>query len=511
MRQGDKENLYERLFSISPHLCCVAGSDGFFRELNPAWEKALGYTREELLAKPWLEFVHPDDRPAAAALRGRLDGGADPVSGFESRFLCKDGSCRRLLWHFARLPEDGLFCGAAADITERRRAEELLARSESRLKETQSLARLGSWSWDPATDTALWTEELYTILRRDPALPALSFAELLTLFTPESRARIQQSGGRTLATGEPYMLELEQLRCDGEPMWVLACGKAELDASGKVVRMHGTTQDITARKKAEQEKAALEARLLQAQKIELVGRLAGGVAHDFNNLLANICGNAEYLRAALPAGDPRLGDVEAIMEAGTSGAALTRQLLAFSRPQAPAPRLLDLNAVLDGMRRMLGRLMGEKFEPVFTLGPGLAPVRADPNQLEQVVMNLVLNSRDAMPDGGRILIETENILLQEELREGFCAVPAGRYVRLTVADKGCGIDAAVLPRIFEPFFTTKASGKGTGLGLSIVQRIIGLSNGHISVRSAPGEGSSFIIYLPQEERAKVFLAKGAAY
>ena len=134
------------------------------------------------------------------------------------------------------------------DITERRRAEELLARSESRLKETQSLARLGSWSWDPATDTALWTEELYTILRRDPALPALSFAELLTLFTPESRARIQQSGGRTLATGEPYMLELEQLRCDGEPIWVLACGKAELDASGKVVRMHGTTQDITARK-----------------------------------------------------------------------------------------------------------------------------------------------------------------------------------------------------------------------------------------------------------------------
>lgn len=380
------------------------------------------------------------------------------------------------------------------------RAEELLARSESRLKETQSLAHLGSWSWDPATDTALWTEELYSILRRDPALPPLSFAELLTLFTPESRARIQESGGRTLATGEPYRLELEQLRCDGEPIWVLACGKAEFDASGKVVRMHGTTQDITARKKVEREKAALEAGLLQAQKIELVGRLAGGLAHDFNNLLSNICGCAEYLKAALPAGDPCLEDVEAIMEAGNSGAALTRQLLAFSRPQTPSYRLLDLNAVLDGLRRMLGRLVGEDSELVFTLRPGLPPVEADPNQLEQVLMNLALNSRDAMPGGGRILIETENILLERELREGPGRVPAGRYVRLAVTDNGGGMDAAVLSRIFEPFFTTKASGKGTGLGLSIVQRIIGLSNGHITVRSAPGEGTTFMIYLPQAEK-----------
>lgn len=250
------------------------------------------------------------------------------------------------------------------------RAEELLARSESRLKETQSLARLGSWSWDPSTDTALWTEELYSILGRDPALPA---------------------------------------------------------------------------------------------------------------------------------GDPRLEDVEAIMEAGNSGAALTRQLLAFGRPQAPAPGPLDLNAAIDGMRRRLGRLAGEKYEIVFTPGPGLAPVKADPNQLEQVLMNLALNSRDAMPAGGRLLIETENILLERELREGLGRVPAGRYVRLAVTDKGSGIDAALLPRIFEPFFTTKASGKGTGLGLSIVQWIIAMSNGHITVRSAPGEGTNFSIYLPHAE------------
>ncbi|MBI4352026.1 MAG: PAS domain-containing protein [Elusimicrobia bacterium] len=499
MRRGGEETPYERLFVLSPHLCCVAGFDGFFKELNPAWEKALGYTREELFAKPWLEFVHPEDRPAAAALRGRLDGGKTPASGFETRFLCKDGSCRRLLWHFARLPEDGLFCGAAADITEQRRAGELLARSEARLKETQSLALLGSWSWDPAADTALWSEELYAILRRDPSLPPLSFAELQTLFTPESRALILEHGGRTLATGEPYRLELEQLRCDGEPIWVLACGKAELDASGRVVRMHGTTQDITARKIAEREKAALEDRLLQAQKIELVGRLAGGLAHDFNNLLSNISGHAEYLKAALPAGDPRREDVEAIMEAGNSGAALTRQLLAFSRPQAPAPRPLDLNAVLDGMRGTLRRLLGDGFEAVFTPGPGLAPVKADPSQLEQVVMNLALNARDSMPGGGRIFFETWNVLLEKELLEGPRAVPAGRYVRLAVTDKGCGVDAAVLPRIFEPFFTTKASGKGTGLGLAIVQWIIGQSNGHISVRSAPGEGTSFRIYLPQAE------------
>jgi PAS domain S-box-containing protein len=219
MRETGRENLYERFFSLSPHLCCVAGFDGFFKELNPAWEKALGFTREELLAKPWLEFVHPEDRPAAAALRGRLDSDPAPVSGFEIHFLCRDGSRRRLQWNFARLPEDGLFCGVAAYVTESRRAVELLERSESRLKETQSLAHLGSWSWDPATDTALWTEELYSILCRDTALPPLSFAELLTLFTPESRALIQEHGGRTLATGEPYRLELEQLRCDGETIW----------------------------------------------------------------------------------------------------------------------------------------------------------------------------------------------------------------------------------------------------------------------------------------------------
>jgi signal transduction histidine kinase/CheY-like chemotaxis protein len=372
----------------------------------------------------------------------------------------------------------------------------LLARSEARLRETQRLDRTGSWTWDPATDTAEWTPELYELLKRDPALPPLSFMELEALFTPESRARIHEAASRTLTSGEPYREEVEQRRCDGETIWVLACGQAELDASGRVLRMHGTAQDITGRKRAEREKAALEARLQHTQKLELIGRLAGGVAHDFNNLLSTVCGHAEFLQASLPAGDPRLEDLDGILDAAKSGTALTRQLLAFSRQKGSAPAPMDLNAALEEMRRMLSRLIGENYELVFKLAPSLGLVKADPRRVEQVLMNLALNARDAMPGGGTILVGTEDVSLDAELPSRPAAVPPGRYARLTVADSGCGMEEAVLSRLFEPFFTTKETGKGTGLGLSIVRDIVEEYGGRVTVDSAPGKGTTFGVYLP---------------
>lgn len=372
----------------------------------------------------------------------------------------------------------------------------LLARSEARLNEAQTLERAGSWTWDPATDTAEWSRGLYELLKRDPSLPALSFTELLDLCAPESRARIQESASRSLAAGEPYRVEVEQKRCDGEPIWVLVCGRAELDASGRVVRMHGAAQDITERKKAEFEKAALEARLQHTQKLELIGRLAGGVAHDFNNLLSTVCGHAEFLQSSLPAGDPRLEDLDGILEAAKSGTALTRQLLAFSHQQGGAPAPMDLNAVLEEMRRMLSRLIGENYELGFKLCPSLGLVNADHRRVEQVVMNLVLNARDAMPGGGAILVGTEDVSLETGLPSRPAPVPPGRYARLTVADAGCGMDEATLSRLFEPFFTTKETGKGTGLGLSIVHDIVEQYGGRVTVDSSPGKGTTLSVYLP---------------
>ncbi|MHB8834219.1 MAG: PAS domain S-box protein [Candidatus Methylomirabilia bacterium] len=268
---------------------------------------------------------------------------------------------------------------------------------------------------------------------------------------------------------------------------------------GRLVGAVVTFSDITGRLRSAEEQARLEEQLRQAQKMEAVGRLAGGVAHDFNNLTAIVLGYGEMLLGRLPPEDQLRKYAEQIVEAGRRSAALTRQLLAFSRKQTLQPEVLDLNALLENLEKMLGRLIGEDVELEFKLAAGLGRVTADPGQIEQVVTNLVLNARDAMPHGGRLTIETADVLIDALYSQGHESVVPGRYVLLALTDSGCGMDKATMARLFEPFFTTKEKGKGTGLGLATTYGIVKQSGGYIWAYSEPGRGATFKIYLPRTE------------
>lgn len=276
---------------------------------------------------------------------------------------------------------------------------------------------------------------------------------------------------------------------DGSKVWLETNKIPMRNSQGQVVGLLGTWQDITQRK-------SLEEQLRQAQKMEALGQLAGGVAHDFNNLLTVINGLCELVSSNLRPDDPNKKLLQEVQKAGDRAAALTRQLLAFSRKQVLEPKVLDLNTVVADVEKMLRRLIGEDVTLTTVLNPALGRVKVDPGQIEQVIVNLAVNSRDAMPGGGKLTIETSNVVLDETYSAAHPDVVPGRYVLLTVSDSGCGMSPEVQARIFEPFFTTKEPGKGTGLGLATVYGIIKQSGGHISVHGERGRGTSFKIYLP---------------
>jgi PAS domain S-box-containing protein len=320
------------------------------------------------------------------------------------------------------------------------------------------------------------------------------------LTPPEHVGRTQQARDEIKASGFCAPFEKEYIRKDGRRVSVLVGGAALVGGQERGVAF---ILDSTPQKR-------LEAQLRQSQKMEAVGRLAGGIAHDFNNLLTVIGGRSLLALDDIPATSPIRGDLELIQQTVERAAALTHQLLAFSRKQLLQPRALDLNGAVAGIVPLLRRLIGEDIE--LTIGPGAAlrRVKADPAQIEQVIVNLAVNARDAMPRGGRLMIETANVDLPaafSDLPEG---VPGGAYVMLMVADTGVGMDGSVLAHLFEPFFTTKEVGKGTGLGLATVHGIVRQHGGSIRVYSAPGEGTTFKIYLPETEEALDAEAGGAS-
>ena len=303
---------------------------------------------------------------------------------------------------------------------------------------------------------------------------------------PEERQRLRTQ----LQTSEAAAFETRWKRRDGTIITVRVNVRMVRGAGEAVEFYEGMVEDVS-------EQRLLEAQFRQAQRLEAVGRLAGGVAHDFNNILTAITGYSDLLLDDLAPDDPKRPDVKEIKAAAARAAALTRQLLAFSRKQVLQTRVLDLNAVVRGLETMLRRLLGEDVRLEVALGLDLGAVRADPGQIEQVVLNLAVNARDAMPEGGRLTLETANVSLDEEYARAHPGASAGPHVLLAVSDTGTGMDEATRSRLFEPFFTTKAVGKGTGLGLSTVYGIVKQSGGSIWVYSEPGRGATFKIYLPR--------------
>jgi PAS domain S-box-containing protein len=320
-----------------------------------------------------------------------------------------------------------------------------------------------------------------------------------SVFTPEG-ARAGMERDRALMARRTTETHEEELTwANGERITVLATEGPVLDDSGEVIGLFGIARDITERKQAEVEKNRLRDQLQHAQKMEIVGRLAGGVAHDFNNLLTVINGYSQLLLGELGAGDPMFDSLDEIRKAGERAAALTRQLLILSRKQIVRSKVLDVNALIVDTARMLARVIGEDVRLEIDLSPSLGRVRADSGQIQQVLLNLAVNARDAMPAGGTLLIRTEDVQLGEDYAQQHSEVKPGAYVLMEVSDTGIGMEENVKAHLFEPFFTTKKPGEGTGLGLTMVYGIVMQSGGSIWTYSEPGEGTTFKIYLPRME------------
>ncbi len=314
---------------------------------------------------------------------------------------------------------------------------------------------------------------------------------------PEDREAVMQVYRDALAASRDHEYEYRAVAADGREVWLRDIVHVVRDAESLPATLWGLTVDLTELKRSESALRQSEEQLRQAQKMDAVGKLAGGIAHDFNNLLMVIRGDSDLMLRRLAAGHPLRQNAEGIREAADQAATLTRQLLAFSRKQVVAPRLVDLNATVASIHAMLQRLLGETINLVTVTAPDLGGVKADPGQMEQMILNLCVNARDAMPDGGRLTIRTANVDLDESTARRWSDAKPGPYVMLEVSDTGGGMDAETRSRLFEPFFTTKEQGKGTGLGLSTVYGTVKQSGGHISVESEPGRGSIFTVYLPR--------------
>lgn len=387
------------------------------------------------------------------------------------------------------------------DITERQQHETALRKSEQRLQMALHATNMGVWEWNATTQTTYWSPECLTIYGVEELT---DYAMILQrLIHPDDRERVAQEVTAYVHNNQPYVVEFRTVRPHGDVRWLLSRGNPIYDGDKRLLGVIGIIQDIT-------ERIKLEEQLRQAQKMEAIGQLAGGVAHDFNNLLTVINGYSTLLLSKLPEDDRSRGALKHIQDAGERAAALTRQLLAFSRKQLLDPRVVDLNKIIVEIESMLRRLIGEDIALITLLMANNSRVKVDPHQIEQVVLNLAINARDAMPRGGKLTLETRNVVLDEAYSRLHSEVKPGSYVRLALTDTGEGIPPEVRNRIFEPFFTTKTAGKGTGLGLATVFGIVKQSEGHIKVYSEVGVGSCFKVYLPLVCETAVETAKPTA-
>ncbi|MEO7038134.1 MAG: response regulator [Polyangiaceae bacterium] len=391
----------------------------------------------------------------------------------------------------------------AAIALDRARDDAALRRNQERLNLALAASNMGTWDWELAGDRVEWSDGVEGLFGLAPGSFERTFGAYLRLIPGDDQGRVRASIDAVLfGNADDYAVEHAIIWPDGSTHFLEGKGRVFRGADGAATRMTGTVADVTARRRFEAALRKSEELLRQSQKMEAIGRLAGGVAHDFNNLLTAIGGYCSLALLEFPNNDPRREYFEEIQRAGERGASLTKQLLASGRKQVLSRRLLDLNALVDDLTNLLRRVIGEDIELEWARGSAPAVIFADAGQVEQVIMNLAVNARDAMPGGGALSIASSSVFVDL----GAPRTPADRpapYVLLTVTDTGHGMDEETMARMFEPFFTTKDPGKGTGLGLSTVYGIVDQLSGFIRARSAPGEGTVFEIYFPERERSSL--------
>jgi PAS domain S-box-containing protein len=630
----DSEQMLRGIFETAAIGICANDEAGRYIKFNPAYQEMLGLTAEELSTKTFWDITHPEDQHLEEPHFADMLSGRVTSYQFEKRYIHKNGSIIWVSLNVADLKSvDGTVIGSIAtveDITERKRAEEALRKSEAHLKEAQRVAHIGSWEYDEQTNEFSWSDELFRItgVKKENFKP--SYESFLEIIHPDDRDLLLEGRRRALAGENDDSLVFRLVHPDGEIRHVRRVAMTSAREDGKVIRRAGTAQDITEQVAAETALRESEARLMeaqeianvgswvsyfegerlvrnvwsaqlcrifgieldavpkdfeeylkfvheddrdlvrrtlslaiesdtpyeiehrivrpngdvryiydksryveeqtpgnkrlhgassditerkqaeeklqQAQKMEAVGQLTGGVAHDFNNLLTVIMGNLELIRDTVGDDSALNNMIDRGIRASEHGAALTHRLLAFSRKQTLIPTEFNLGNVVAGMTEMLRRTLGEVIEIVNVGAGDIWPCRADQSQLEAALLNLALNARDAMSHGGRLTIETANISLIDHDSAAEVDVEPGDYVMLVVSDTGSGIAEEKLEHVFEPFFTTKEVGEGSGLGLSMVYGYAKQSGGNVMIFSNLGEGTTVKLYLPRSAVANDHVA-----
>ena len=518
----ESEKRYRMIVENMNDVIWVMDFNFHYKYRSPSNLRVTGYTPEEIMTLPPREQITPEsyalvEKVIAEELDREQDGKyIDPHRSrtVELEAYHKDGS---MVWievtgSFGR-DENGKpieILLAARDITERKRMEFALRDGEKRYRMIVENMNDTVWTMDLNLQykfissggsilTGFTEEELRTIPLKEQITPE-SYALMEEIMT---EAFALEDSGQPVEPKASWTFELEAYHKDGGTIWVDINATFDRDENGQPQEIIIAGRNVTERKKMQTEKDILEKQLIQAQKMETVGRLAGGVAHDFNNMLNVILGYIDLTKLKLPTHHPIMHDILEIEKAACRSRDLTAQLLAFSRKQIIQPRAVNLNQLIAETQKAIVRLIGEDVELKFYPGGDLGTIKFDPLQAEQILINLAVNARDAMPKGGKLIIETSNIHVDKTYCETHLDLAPGPYVLLTVSDTGSGIDKDHLPHIFEPFFTTKEIGKGTGLGLATVYGIVKQNNGIISVYSEPRQGSIFKIYLPRSGDAEV--------
>lgn len=489
---------YFDLYDLAPVGYCTLSAKGIIKEANLTAATLLGVVRKDVVGQPMSRFVLSEDQDIYYRHRQQLFATKEP-QGCKLRLLRPHGPpfWARLEATVAQDDEgEAPMCRVVlSDISESMRTEAVLAESELKYRTLADSGQALIWTagQDKQCDyfNQPWLDFTGRTLEQERGDGWLQGVH------PDDLDRCLHTYVAAFDSRKKFSMEYRLRHSSGDYRWILDDGTPRFDGQGHFLGYIGHCLDITASKQAAEEQKSLQEQLVQAQKMESVGRLAGGVAHDFNNMMSIILGYVELAQEKLAPEHSLFTDLEQIRKAAERSAALTRQLLAFARKQIATPKVLDLNETMGGMLSMLQRLIGEDIELAWAPGADLWPVKIDPSQLDQILVNLCVNARDAIVGGGEVSVTTKKVAFNTEHGATHPDIMPGEYVLLVVSDNGCGMDQATLTKLFEPFFTTKEVGKGTGLGLAMVYGIVRQNDGFIDVASVLGRGTTFKIYLPR--------------